>query len=77
MPLSFRNLASALSLIKSNYTGASGVYLLMNLVNPGRFYIGSSVNLGRRMTEYHDLTTGSRTPKSNSEREIANTPAEQ
>lgn len=56
--------------------GVPGVYMLINRENPGRYYIGSSVNLGRRLSEYFVLTTGARTPKSNAEREIAQTPAD-
>lgn len=49
--------------------------MLINNTDPTRYYIGSSVNLARRLGEYYDLTLGERSPKSNSEKEISETPA--
>lgn len=56
-------------------TGVAGVYMLINKRDPSRYYIGSSVNLGRRLSEYFLLTTGARKPSSLAEREIAGSPA--
>jgi len=50
--------------------------MLININDPSRYYIGSSVNLKRRLSEYFLLTTGARAPGSSAEREIALTPAE-
>lgn len=55
--------------------GVSGVYKLTNKKDPSRFYIGSSMNLGRRMNEYQNLILGIRREQSASEREIAETRA--
>ena len=54
----------------------SGVYKLTNKQNVSRFYIGSSVNLARRMEEYLNITRGIRKPQSSSELEISNTSAD-
>lgn len=61
--------------IKFKYLGVSGVYKLTNKNNPNSFYIGSSVNLARRMEEYCKLTKGLRKPRSSSELEISKTSA--
>lgn len=53
--------------IKFSLLGVAGVYKLINKRNPKRFYIGSSVNLARRCSEYIHLTNGVRTPQSTSE----------
>jgi predicted GIY-YIG superfamily endonuclease len=55
--------------------GVSGVYKLTNKNDSGRFYIGSSNNLARRMEEYNKLTKGLRNPYSSSELEISKTSA--
>lgn len=51
--------------------------MLINHSDPSRYYIGSSVNLGRRLSEYFLLTTGARKPQSTAERELAASPADQ
>lgn len=51
------------SLVKNMLKGVSGVYMLINTKNPTEFYIGSSVNLGRRLQEYFDIVKNTRTPK--------------
>lgn len=73
-PISYLSLSDGLADIVSTLTGVSGVYMLFNSEDPSRSYIGSTVNLGRRMTEYCDLTKGLRASGSGSEREIALTP---
>jgi hypothetical protein len=55
--------------------GVSGVYMLTNKNDLGRFYIGSSSNLARRMEEYIKLTKGLRKPQSLGELEISKTKA--
>jgi hypothetical protein len=75
-PHGYSSLQAGLSKITKELTGVPGVYLLINSLDPSRFYIGSTVNLGRRLTEYHNLTTGTRTPVSSSEAEIAQTSAD-
>lgn len=71
----FESLDKGYEQIKSSFLGIAGVYKLVNKDNPMRFYIGSSVNLSRRMKEYVDLTSGIRLPQSSSEIEISQTPA--
>ena len=51
------------------------MYILTNLNELSRFYIGSSNNLARRMEEYIKLTKGLRKPHSSSELEISKTSA--
>jgi len=51
--------------------------MLINRNNPSRYYIGSSVNMGRRLAEYFALTTSSRTPKTSAERELASLQAKE
>ena len=70
-PFGYLSLEQGLSSITATLMGVPGVYMLVNTLNPTRYYIGSSVNLGRRLTEYRNLTTGTRTPVSRSEQEIA------
>jgi hypothetical protein len=41
--------------------------MIINTKDPTLFYIGSSVNLGRRLQEYWDIVKGVRTPKTNFE----------
>nr|QID02911.1 hypothetical protein [Orbilia oligospora] len=69
--ISFNSLEQGCEEIKFKYIGVSGVYKLTNKNDPGRFYIGSSVNLARRMEEYNKLTKGLRNPRSLSELEIS------
>jgi len=66
----FRRPAAGYEEIKNYLLGVAGVYKLINKEDPARFYIGSSVNLSRRINEYLNLTKGLRFPKSNSEIEI-------
>lgn len=54
----------------SHLVGSSGVYMLINTTLSSMFYIGSSVNLGRRMTEYSDLINNIRTPGTKFEKTI-------
>ena len=61
--------------IKYKYIGVSGVYKLINISDPSRFYIGSSNNLSRRMGEYNKLTKGLRNPHSLAELEISKIPS--
>jgi hypothetical protein len=61
--------------IKFSLLGVAGVYKLINKRNPKRFYIGSSVNLARRCSEYIHLTNGVRIPQSTSEVEISKSSA--
>lgn len=42
-----------LSIIRDN-KGKSGVYLWTNIIN-GKSYVGSSVNLSRRLTQYYNI----------------------
>lgn len=51
-PFGYLSLESGMSDINRSLTGSSGVYLLINNLDPSRYYIGSSVNLGRRLSEY-------------------------
>lgn len=67
--IKFDSLEQGCEEIKFKYLGVSGVYILTNINNDSRFYIGSSVNLARRMEEYNKLTKGLRKPRSNSELE--------
>lgn len=62
--------------IKYSFLGVSGVYKLINKLDTTRFYIGSSVNLSRRMGEYINLTKGIRLPQSSAELEISQISAE-
>jgi len=77
MPLTFLTLKESISSITSSLTGVAGVYMLINRNDPSRFYIGSSVNLGRRLGEYYDLINGLRQAKTASERELSSSPASQ
>ena len=45
--------------------------MLTSLLDPSKYYIGSSVNLGRRLEEYYNLTLNIRAPGSRSEAEFA------
>jgi hypothetical protein len=74
-PIEFNNLEEACNMIKYDYLGVSGVYSLIDIKNKDKFYIGSSVNLARRMEEYNKLTKNLRTPNSSSELEISKIPA--
>jgi hypothetical protein len=73
--ITFDSLESGFEAIKFSMLGVSGVYLLKNTENPERFYIGSTVNLARRLSEYMLLTSGARKPQSISEVEISKTPS--
>ena len=42
------------NLIKS-YVGNSGVYMFINNKNPTYIYVGSSLNIGRRLNEYKSI----------------------
>lgn len=68
-PITFTSLTEKVSYIQRMYKDVSGVYML---VSPcGRRYIGSSVDLGRRMEEYYNIIKGSRKPKTSAERELS------
>lgn len=71
----FESLELGFEQIKNSLLGVAGVYKLINKEDPTRFYIGSTVNISRRMSEYVNLTRGTRSPKSNSELEISRTSA--
>lgn len=73
--IKFDSLEQACEQIKFKYLGVSGVYKLTNKNDPGRFYIGSSNNLARRMEEYNKLIKGLRSPRSSADLEISNTSA--
>jgi hypothetical protein len=73
--IKFDSLQQACEEIKCKFLGVSGVYKLTSKNNPYRFYIGSSINLARRMEEYNKLTKGLRNPHSSSELEISKTSA--
>jgi len=75
-PFGYSSLASGMTNINALLTGASGVYMLINNLNPSRYYIGSSVNLGRRFSEYKDLANKVKPPVSKSETEISETSAD-
>ena len=49
------------NLIKS-YVGNSGVYMFINNKNPTYIYVGSSLNIGRRLNEYKEVLLGVRKP---------------
>jgi len=55
------------------FFGVAGVYQWTDLRNPGRFYVGSTINLGSRLEAYKDLMTGHRKPTTTVEREFYNT----
>nr|AVD96810.1 GIY-YIG homing endonuclease [Ophiostoma novo-ulmi subsp. novo-ulmi] len=74
-PIKFDSLEQAYEEIKFQYLGISGVYKLTNKNETSRFYIGSSINLARRMDEYLKLTKGLRKFRSSSELEISKTSA--
>jgi hypothetical protein len=76
-PFGFQSLSACLSDITASLTGVPGVYMLINNNDTSRYYIGSSVNLGRRLTEYRNIMTGTRLPISVSETELAATTADQ
>jgi predicted GIY-YIG superfamily endonuclease len=69
----FDSLEQGCEEIKYKYIGISGVYILTNLSDPSRVYIGSSNNLSRRMVEYNKLTKVLRNPHSSGELEITKT----
>jgi hypothetical protein len=69
----FDSLEQGCGEIKYKYIGISGVYILTNISDPSRFYIGSSNNLSRRMVEYNKLTRGLINPHSSGELEITKT----
>nr|YP_009254049.1 hypothetical protein [Hypomyces aurantius]ANC62734.1 hypothetical protein [Hypomyces aurantius] len=73
--IKFDNLEQGCEQIKFKFIGVSGVYKLTNKNDTSRFYIGSSINLARRMEEYNKLTKGLRNPRSYSEIEISKTSA--
>jgi len=56
--ITFDSLESGFEAIKFSMLGVPGVYLLENTENPKRFYIGSTLNLARRLSEYMLLTSG-------------------
>ena len=58
---------------KLSFLGVSGVYLLQNKLDSSRIYIGSSIDLSRRIFEYFLLSSGLRNPTSTSEVEISQT----
>jgi hypothetical protein len=51
-------------------SGLSGVYMIIHNTIPSSFYIGSSVNLFRRIGEYYDLTNNARQPNTSFERTL-------
>ena len=68
--ITFTSLTKKVSYIQRMYIDVSGVCML---VSPsGRRYIGSSVDLGRRMEEHYDILKGYRKPKTSAERELSN-----
>lgn len=71
--IKFDSLEQGYTQIQKLYRGVSGVYMLTSRIDPSRFYIGSSVNLARRMLEYRNITMGRRLPVSASESEISQT----
>jgi hypothetical protein len=71
----FESLGLGYEQIKFTLLGVAGIYKLINKEDPSRFYIGSTVNLSRRLNEYINLTKGIRSPKSKSELEISQTSA--
>ncbi len=73
--ITFDSLELGLETIKITMSGVPGIYLLRNTEKPERFYIGSTINLARRLQEYVLLTNGGRKPKSVSEVEISKTPS--
>ena len=72
--LNFDNLIDGFNYFKT-LAGIAGVYMLINKNNTDRFYIGSSVDLSRRIKEYKDLVDGVSKPISSSQKEIAQTNA--
>jgi hypothetical protein len=54
-------------------TGMSGVYIIVNNLAPSEFYIGSSVNLGRRLLDYYYISLDIRSPETRFERIIKTT----
>lgn len=77
-PLGFIGLNENFKSFKHFFVGVAGtgVYILINRQDPKRYYVGSTVNLGRRMQEYINLTKGLRKPQSASELEISQTPGD-
>jgi GIY-YIG catalytic domain len=73
--IKFDSLEQGCEQIKFKFIGVSGVYKLTNKNDHSRFYIGSSINLTRRMEEYNKLTKSLRSPRSSSEIEISKTSA--
>jgi hypothetical protein len=73
-PLIFNSLDEGYESIKLTLLGVAGLYMLINKKNPERFYIGSSVNLARRIQEYIHIIRGIRQPNSFSLEEIKQTP---
>ena len=69
-PIPFTSLMKKVSYIQRMYKDVSGgVYML---VSPsGRRYIGSSVDLSRRMEEYQNILKGFRKPKTSAERKLS------
>jgi hypothetical protein len=61
-PIVFNSLDVGYESIKFAFLGVAGVYMLINKKDPQRFYIGSSVNLARRIQEYFHLIKGIRQP---------------
>lgn len=47
IPLIFNSLDKGYDSIQFSLLGVAGVYMLINKINPQRFYIGSSTNLSR------------------------------
>lgn len=73
-PIVFNSLDVGYESIKFPFLAVAGVYMLINKKDPQRFYIGSSVNLARRILEYIHLIKGIRQPNSISQEEIQKTP---
>mgnify|MGYP003739758975 FL=1 len=70
-PITFTSLIKKVSYIQRMYKDVSGVYMLVSPSPSGRRYIGSSVDLGRRMEEYYNILKGNRKPKTSAERELS------
>ena len=52
-PIAYNSLEGSIENISILFEGVSGVYMLINNLNPLRVYIGSSLNMGRRFKEYY------------------------
>lgn len=67
-PYSFP-LSSLLS--HQHLAGVGGVYMLISNLNPSSFYIGSSIDLYRRINEYSNIANNTRSPHSRFENMLA------